>query len=611
MDGCAHIASATRIHAVHLDVLKYSCRAAAAAATSTTAVEAAAESCDKRRESGDCLWNCVTCGTGLSPWLCLSCGLIHCGRYVNQDGLRHFNRNASHCVCMDALSGALFCYACDDYVSEGDFLRPRIAAIRSSLPALVTHRHSDHSYYNPALLPPPSSLHSSSAAASHALKGGRQQRSAGLKTAGGKSLLRKPNVISHPTIVSAASNSAPAPAAATRTPSTPTPTPAATSRKRKVSPKRSVKRLQAEEIVLGIRGLRNLGNTCFMNAVLQSLNNIDAFAVQIAGVPESAFPGVASSSSSCVRTRRSVPEQLWLASELRKTLAALQSAGSGPISPDALFSVVWKLVPRFRGFQQQDAHEFLRCILERLGLELGLLCSSSADSLVTRLFQGHLSSRVTCRRCHHSSWKLDPFLDLSLDIPRGSGPRQSQPGITLDECLERFFAPEDLEGREQALCELCGAKTPSTKQFFLRRVPSVLCVHLKRFRWERGREKLDDHVAFPVDGEGLSLRRFVLPEGLVSPSDDPAHFRLAAVVVHHGAGPASGHYTAYGQRQATTPRQGTPLAWYHFNDSSVRRSAGDIVAQQKAYLLFYVRKPPPPDLSPSPLSSHLSPAPLS
>merc|ERR1719154_411170 len=101
--------------------------------------------------------------------------------------------------------------------------------------------------------------------------------------------------------------------------------------------------------------------------------------------------------------------------ELRKVLLALsqdgQSAKHKVISPEALFHVIWKVVPRFRGYQQQDAHEFLRYMLDRLHTELLLLLPgkfrndrveevlrgaplAKSNSLVTSVFGGTLQSEV-------------------------------------------------------------------------------------------------------------------------------------------------------------------------------------------------------------------------
>lgn len=86
------------------------------------------------------------------------------------------------------------------------------------------------------------------------------------------------------------------------------------------------------------------------------------------------------------------------------------------VEPLALMSAIWKLLPRYRGHMQHDAHEFLRSLLEQVNSELLTLKPNNLPdvcagvTVVSDLFGGKLQSSVECRVCRAKSKKIDPFL---------------------------------------------------------------------------------------------------------------------------------------------------------------------------------------------------------
>ncbi|CAJ0575446.1 unnamed protein product, partial [Mesorhabditis spiculigera] len=155
-------------------------------------------------------------------------------------------------------------------------------------------------------------------------------------------------------------------------------------------------------------------------------------------------------------------------------------------------------------------------------------------------------------------------------------PPQKSHCVPLFDCLEQFFAKEELDHCEQYMCARCGERRPSTKQLFLKSTPNVLCLHLKRFRWGSHRGKLDYMVDFPL--EGLDMTPYMAPN---TGRGESHVYDLCSIVVHQGSGISSGHYTAYGRSGGQ---------WWHFNDDRVKLSTPPVVLKQKAYLLFYMRR---------------------
>ena len=230
-----------------------------------------------------------------------------------------------------------------------------------------------------------------------------------------------------------------------------------------------------------------------MNAVLQSLSNIQQFSCYFKQLPALDKHRWNGSRKAIVTARRLADGDVLLAEELRKTMVLLWAGSKSAISPESLFAVIWKVVPRFRGYQQQDAHEFLRYMLDRLHTELlGILpypsknntqnlylLPSGKSTIVTAIFGGVLQNEVTCLVCGTESKKHDPFLDLSLDIPllcpsiKNGVSEEAPEKCHLFDCLSSFTELEELAETELYNCPNCKQKQRSTKRFWIRRLPNV------------------------------------------------------------------------------------------------------------------------------------------
>nr|XP_020475070.1 ubiquitin carboxyl-terminal hydrolase 3 isoform X2 [Monopterus albus] len=487
-------------------------------------------------------WCCNVCRSNKSPWVCLTCLMVHCGRYVNGHSKKHFEESqvlgisqkkaekqekekSYHSVCMDCSNYSVFCYRCDDFVVN-DTKLGQVQKVREQLQSLENS----------------------------ALMGDRQRK-----------------------------------------------------RKLQESPAPDSKLLKGNDgAALGATGLRNLGNTCFMNAILQSLSNIEQFSCYFKELPAVALRSGKTAGRRMYHTRSQGDNSVSLVEEFRKTLCSLWQGNQTAFSPDSLFYAIWKIMPSFRGYQQQDAHEFMRYLLDHLHRELqyshngaslpvspqdrvqlskaeGKGFINGTASVVTSVFGGVLQNEVNCLICGTESQKFDPFLDLSLDIPsqfRQKRSKDQEPGptCTLRDCLCSFTDLEELDETELYYCHKCKARQKSTKKFWIQKLPKALCLHLKRFHWTSFlRNKVDTYVEFPL--EGLDMQSYLLEPEKLSPQR--CLYDLVAVVVHHGSGVGSGHYTAYGSHEGH---------WYHFNDSTVTLTNEDTVRKAKAYILFYVER---------------------
>ncbi|XP_061958653.1 ubiquitin carboxyl-terminal hydrolase 21-like isoform X2 [Populus nigra] len=310
--------------------------------------------------------------------------------------------------------------------------------------------------------------------------------------------------------------------------------------------------------------LFNKGNTCYINAILQCFTHT---------VP------LVQALRSCNHEMPCITEGFCVLCVLRDHIELSLSSSGKILEPLKLVNNLENISSVFCRYQQEDAHEFLQCLLERL--ERHCLDSSLTDdsasshdkNIVERVFGGRLVSKLRCCNCGHCSDKYEPLIDLSLEI---------EDADSLQSALESFTKVEKIEDSETKFtCESCKEEVSREKQLMLDQAPSVAALHLKRFKIDgTSVEKIGKHVQFPLE---LDLKPYTNDN---EDSDEVGFkYQLYAVVVHKGDSLMSGHYFCY--------IRSSPDTWHKLDDPEVSKEQEEFVLSQAAYILFYAREGTP------------------
>jgi len=199
--------------------------------------------------------------------------------------------------------------------------------------------------------------------------------------------------------------------------------------------KKAVANSNEPEILVGLTGLENYANNCYMNVVIQVLANIQEARDYFRN----------DNYLKDVNSNNPLSSGGKVAKAFSEVVQALWSSRKNPFKPSALKNIMGKRYSLFLGWQQHDAQEFFASLLDNLhedlnqsSIEKGAEKETKPDgestvnekpdtawaahlkrnnSFIVRLFHGQLVSKLTCAACHKVSYSYDPCASISLPIP--------------------------------------------------------------------------------------------------------------------------------------------------------------------------------------------------
>jgi ubiquitin carboxyl-terminal hydrolase 5/13 len=237
-------------------------------------------------------------------------------------------------------------------------------------------------------------------------------------------------------------------------------------------------------------GLKNLGNSCYLNSTLQCLFATPQFQARYY-LPDADLPAVEDPAQDLETQLRKLADGL-ISGRYSKSDGDTETGNPEEVAyqkglaPAMLKYLVGRGHEEFSTMRQQDAFEFLLHMFKLITRSK----HNSPQQDPTHAFKFVIEQRLQCLNCKKVRYRSDEQDNVSIPVPiRKISPTATEEGdtkeskkdeyeaVTLKECLDTFTSEE----RVELTCPGCDSKDGFLKRSLFKTFPEVLAVNARRF----------------------------------------------------------------------------------------------------------------------------------
>ncbi|KAG0224254.1 hypothetical protein BGW42_005218 [Actinomortierella wolfii] len=280
----------------------------------------------------------------------------------------------------------------------------------------------------------------------------------------------------------------------------------------------------------GYTGFKNLGNSCYMASVLQSVFDLPSFVSRYYPPDVDHIQNCTSEPGKCLQCQLAKVADGLLSGRYSTPVVSNEgeTQGQDGIAPGMFKALVGRGHAEFSTMRQQDSFEFFQYLVKTITQSE----RTSGKQDPTKTFEFTNEQRLQCTECRKVRYSYDNTTALSIGVPAKKisggedGEEEVYEPVTLEQCLDTYTAPEALPYN----CPSCQKNTTAIKTNRFTTFPETLVINLRRFEY---RNWVPRKLAVPViisedvidlekyRGEGLQEGEVLLPEDAPAAAAEP------------------------------------------------------------------------------------------